>query len=77
MGLRSRLAVQPRALPVRSPLVKVSKTKNVEGKAPMLSKFIANSSPDGNNAGKHAHPCAGEMGNPDVRRGRKAYRPPT
>ena len=38
-------------------------------------KFIRNSSPSGNKAGKRIRVCASEKGKPVVRRGRKAQGP--
>jgi hypothetical protein len=58
--LRARLTGQfcslPRALPTRKMFQK--NNKDVELKTPTPSKFIANSSPSGNNADLHAHLCA-------------------
>jgi hypothetical protein len=52
---------------------KGSKThKYFEETQPMPAKFIANSSPIGNDVGKHAHSGASEKGKPVARRGRKA-----
>jgi len=71
--VRARLTGKPLFRELHSQLAKmVREIKIMPKKTPVRSKFIADSSPTGNNAVKHGHPCASEKDKPVARRGRKA-----